>query len=170
MRKFLLERIERLPVRYTQDDRENLRLVVRRLQQAKLVQRVRFEHEGQTAVSPAETAKLLAALKTADTARLFKEKECRIVVVGYASLTGSLSSNVRISKFRAKAVRDLMRGAMGRNADLCGDYGPTDVVEPGALQENRAVEIYAGTMDLPEDLRRPAQHFVDDFNRRHGAR
>jgi outer membrane protein OmpA-like peptidoglycan-associated protein len=170
MRSFLLTRIENLPSRYTDEDRENLRLVVNGLQRARLIQRIVFEHDGQTALSAEESAKLKTALGVADNANLLKNPDCQILIVGYASKNGSLASNVRLSKERARAVDDLVKSVIGHHADLCGDYGPTDVVDQSAAQTNRAVEVYAGVLTLPPFLEGKAESFKQDFNRRHGVR
>ncbi len=169
LRKFLLERIEKLPSRYTQEDRENLRLVVGGLKQARLLCKVLFEKEGQVEISAAESAKLKTAMQAPENARLLKEAGCQVVVVGYASTTGSPAANIRYSKLRAKAVEEALRQTLGRNADLCGDYGPTDAADLSGSQLNRAVEVYAGAMDLPRYLWPKAESFKQDFNRRHGA-
>jgi hypothetical protein len=169
MRNFLLARIENLPSRYTDEDRENLRLVVNGLQRARLIERTVFERDGQTALSAEQSAKLKTALGLPDNAALLKDPNCQILIVGYASKTGSLASNVRLSKERARAVDDLVKSVIGHHADLCGDYGPTDVVDQGAAQTNRAVEVYAGILTLPPFLEGKAESFKQDFNRRHGV-
>ncbi|HEY3897606.1 MAG TPA: hypothetical protein VGM54_03280 [Chthoniobacter sp.] len=172
MRSFLLERIEHLPSRYTDTDRENLRMVVNGLKAARLIQRIEFEREGQREVSASEIAKLKAALQAPENAALLKTPDCQIVVVGYASKSGSLASNVRLSKERALTVDTFLRQELGRNADLCGDYGPTDIMSHGGDDggpTNRVVEIYAGIIDVPPYLRPKAESFKEDFNRRHGA-
>jgi outer membrane protein OmpA-like peptidoglycan-associated protein len=168
MRKFLLDRIENLPSRYTDADRENLRLVVNGLTQARLIQRVVFERDGQKEISAEALAKLKAALESPENKKLLGKSTCQIVIVGYASKKGSLASNVLISKLRAQAVDNALHSALGRDADLCGDYGPTNIVNQGSDDSNRVVEVYAGTLDLPAFLRPKAESFKQDFNRRHG--
>ena len=168
MRRFLLDRIENLPSRYTEKDRETLRDVVGTLQEARLIYRVVFERDGQTELSPDQSAKLKTALLSRDNATLIKDPNCQIVVVGYASRTGSMASNVRISKLRARSVNDFLKGIVGHNADLCGDYGPTDVVDQATDETNRAVEVYAGVLAPASDMQANAEQFKQDFNRRHG--
>ena len=168
LRRFLLDRIENLPKRYSDKERENLRTVVGTLRQARLIDRVVFEHEGQTEISPAQSAELKAALQTADNTALFKDPACQIVVVGYASKTGNPASNIKISKLRAYNVNRSLKETVGHNADLCGDYGPTNVVDQAADEKNRAVEVYAGTLEPSSDMQANAERFKRDFNREHG--
>jgi outer membrane protein OmpA-like peptidoglycan-associated protein/anti-anti-sigma regulatory factor len=170
MRQFLLERIEKLPSRYTDEDRENLRLVVNGLKEARMIQRVYFEADGQVTLSPDQLTQLKSRLEASENAALLKDPHCQILIVGFASKSGSPSANVRVSKKRARAVDEALSNAINRNADLCGDYGPTDVVNPDSDEKNRAVEVYAGTLDIPSALISRAEEFKEDFNRRHGVR
>ena len=75
---------------------------------------------------------------------------------------------MRLSRARAAGVNRLLRELIGRGADLCGDYGPTDIVSEDKLG-NQAVEVFAGTIDLPSILSDVADKFKDEFNRRHGG-
>ncbi len=170
MRNFFLNRIDQLPDRYTPTDRENLRMVVAGLTKAEKVFTVFFEKDGQVEVSTSQADAFKQALKKSSVAELLKNDGCQIIVVGYASKKGSVASNIRISKERAKSVDELLKKFTNRNADICGDYGPTDVVSTNKEEENRVVEVYAGTMTLPDFLKPKATDFKDDFNRRHGFR
>ena len=116
----------------------------------------------------AEDAELKAALQTVDNTALFKDPACQIVVVGYASKTGNPVSNVKISKLRASNVNRFLKGIVGHYADLCGDYGPTNVLDQSADEKNRAVEVYAGTLEPSSDMQANAEQFKRDFNREHG--
>ena len=168
MREFLLKRIEKLPSRYSDEEREDLRAAVNELRQSQLVARINFERPGQTKVSDEQAARLKAALASPEVQALLRDPSCQVAIVGYASKKGSLAGNVRISKQRAYNVNELFNGDQGRDADLCGDYGPTDVVDQSSEQANQVVEVYAGVMDLPADLRTKAARFRSDFNQRHG--
>lgn len=169
MRSFMLARIEKLDNRYTELDRERLRTVVEYLKESRLVMRVTFEKDGQVLISDAEKARLRGLLEEPGLAKLLKHDSCQLLVVGYASRSGSFASSVRASKKRAASVDKFLKELLGFSADLCGDYGPTDVIDQTSEANNRAVEIFAGILDLPPHLRPVADRFKEDFNRRHGV-
>lgn len=168
MRTFLLERIEKANDHFTELEKNQLRAMVGMLQEAKMIARVTFP-TGKTSLIEREKRILKEALSDADNLKLLEDADCEILVVGYASPSGSPAMNIRLSRQRASTVNDFLRSSLGRDADLCGDYGPTDIVSTEQLG-NQAVEIFAGKIALPEELESSAKKFKDDFNRRHGAR
>ena len=167
MRTFFLERIEKANNHFTDADKTLLRVIVGRLKEARLVTTVKFD-VNQTNISPSQTAALKKALREPDTARLLENADCQLLVVGYASKTGSYARNVKLSQQRSQRVNEVLRNEINRKADLCGDYGPTDLVSSSEAG-NRVVEIYAGTIEINKSEQIVADMFKKDFNRRHGG-
>jgi len=167
MRTFLMERIEKANNHFTDEDKSLLRVIVSRLQEARLVATVGFGNS-QTKPDSEDARELIEELNKPETKKLMQNPDCQVLVVGYASTTGSKSINLKLSRLRAKAVNDLLRGEIGRSADLCGDYGPTDIISTEE-SGNRAVEVYAGTINVGKAEQPLADMFKKDFNKRHGA-
>ena len=170
MRQFLLERINKLDSRFTVPEIATLLLMVKQLKEARLIKRTVFERDGQTELSKEEKDKLRQALKQEENNTLLQDPDCQIFIVGYASPSGSYAANVRLSKKRAKNVDQIVTEALGRKADLCGDYGPTEIVDKMELGGNRAVEIFAGKLNLTDAaMRVAAKKFKEDFAEKHGV-
>lgn len=167
MRTFLLERIEKANDHFSEAEKESLRQMVTLLTDATLIGRFTFD-TGKTVLSSREENRLRQAVRDVKNRELLDGSNCQILVVGYASPSGSKALNVRLSRERAAGVNRLLRELIGRGADLCGDYGPTDIVSEDKLG-NQAVEVFAGTIDLPSILSDVADKFKDEFNRRHGG-
>jgi outer membrane protein OmpA-like peptidoglycan-associated protein/ABC-type transporter Mla MlaB component len=168
MRTFLMERIEKANLHFTEKDNEMLRTIVSRLRRAVRVASVSFGHN-EHEMKPEQVKATQGALKNPAIAPLLSHPDCQLLVVGYASMTGSQASNIRLSQRRARSVNDVIQEVLGRSADLCGDYGPTDIVS-GEEGGNRVVEIYAGLIELTKVEEILADSFKQDFNRRHGGR
>lgn len=168
MRGFLLERIEKANNHFTEDEKNQLRLVVSMLKEARLLGKVHFKTNS-SEISSLEETKLLKSLKDPAAKKLLDDDDCQILVVGYADKTGKRSHNIKLSKLRAREVDLLLKKEIGRRADLSGDYGPTDVISDDSA-ENRVVEIYAGTIDISGLLEDVADKFKEDFNKHHGLR
>ncbi|HEV7403946.1 MAG TPA: putative Ig domain-containing protein [Chthoniobacteraceae bacterium] len=170
LRTFLLERIEKLPSKsYTPEQREQLRVMVNHLTEARLIHKVVFP-SGKSEVSKVEAKKIIDALNDPDNDALLKKPNCKVVIVGYASPEGRMADNVWVSKKRARAVEIVVKGKIKHNADFCGDYGPTDAADFKGDRNNRAAEIYAGIVDIPPDLQLTAEKFMRDLREQHGAR
>ena len=170
----LLSLIERAPtVHFTSKDKDNLRIVVEKLTEARRVAFVRFGN-GSSTISPQEKEKLQQDLEEEAAKELLGHHDCQVFIIGFASLSGSVSTNIRLSKQRAAAVnREMRRITRGKEADLCGDYGPTDVLDAvdGDLEAgNRAVAVYAGKLALNPLEKSQADEFKTYFNREHGTR
>lgn len=168
MRTFLMERIEKANSHFSDTDKEMLRTIVTRLKDAARVTTVSFGN-GQAKLKPEQVEEIKKSLASPEVAKLLSNPDCQLLVVGYASSSGSLSGNIRYSQQRARAVNEVLREALGRGADLCGDYGPTDLLstEEGG---NRAVEVYAGVIEISKVEQILADAFKNDFNKRHGGR
>ena len=167
MRTFFLERIEKANNHFTDADKTLLRTIVGRLKEARLVATVKFD-VNQTTISPTQKEALQKALHESDTAKLLENADCQLLVVGYASKTGSYARNVKLSQQRSQRVNEVLRNEINRKADLCGDYGPTDLIS-SVEAGNRVVEIYAGTIEINKSEQIVADMFKKDFNRRHGG-
>lgn len=167
MRTFLMERIEKANNHFTDSDKALLREIVGRLKEARLVKTVEFG-VNKTSLSSAEASELKEVLRKPKIAKLLDDKDCQILIVGYASTTGSHARNVKLSQQRAQAVNSLLQGEIKRSADLCGDYGPTDIISSKEAG-NRVVEIYIGTIEISKTEQVLADMFKKDFNRRHGG-
>lgn len=167
MRSFLLERIEKANEHFTEGEKESLRTMVSLLIDAKTIATVKFG-TGKTTLSERESRNLKSALKDDENRALLDDKDCQILVVGYASPSGPMALNVRLSRGRANSVNKQIREILGRGADLCGDYGPTDLLSENQM-ENQAVEVFAGKLRIPGPMKEIADRFKDDFNRRHGG-
>lgn len=168
MRNFLLERIEKVGSHFNDFQKGQLRLMVSRLKEARLVATVRFKINS-SAVSELEAGKLAKNLNDPDIKQLLEDEDCQLVVVGYADMSGSQAHNIKLSKMRARAVDLVISEEIGRRADMSGDYGPTDVISEDA-SENRVVEVYAGTIEMSGKLRETADQFKENFQRFHGLR
>lgn len=168
MRGFLLERIEKANSHFSDNEKNQLRLVVNSLQEVRLLGTIHFKANS-SEISRLEAGKLLKSIKEPAVSRLLDDEDCQIFIVGYADKSGKLSHNIRLSKLRAREVDLLLKKEIGRRADLCGDYGPTDLLSDDA-SENRAVEVYAGTIKISGILEDVADKFKEDFNKRHGLR
>lgn len=166
MRDMLLKRIDGMEGNFEQDfsrgDIEQLRKTIEKLKNAKLVGRVTFENSKAT-ISPELKDKVKALLLRDDNKQLLEHPQCYIVVVGYASSTGSMQANVTLSKKRAKALDAVIQEALGKRADLCGDFGPTDI--HGEELENRSAEIFAGLIEISPGEKVLADKFRYRFNR-----
>ncbi|MCA1964906.1 MAG: OmpA family protein, partial [Prosthecobacter sp.] len=169
MRTFLMERIEKANSHFSDADKEMLREIVTRLKNAARIATVSFDN-GQTRLKPQQVDELKQALATPDVAELLANPDCQVLVVGYASNTGSHAVNIRFSQQRAKAVNEVLKAVLGRGADLCGDYGPTDLLSPDDEAGNRVVEVYAGIIQITKVEQILADGFKNDFNKRHGGR
>lgn len=167
MRTFLMERIEKANNHFTDSDKALLREIVARLKEARLVKTVEFG-VNKTSLSSSESTELKQILRKPDIAKLLDDKDCQILIVGYASTTGSHARNVKLSQQRAKAVNAILQDEIKRSADLCGDYGPTDIISSKEAG-NRVVEIYIGTIEISKTEQVLADMFKKDFNRRHGG-
>lgn len=165
MRDFLLERIERAPASFTDGEKVSLRQIVGSLSRPKRIAGIRFKAELST-LEPSDQRILRALLNNSDNSRLLAEKDCQILVVGYARTP--TPAGTALSRQRAAAVDNLLRTSIGRGARLCGDYGPTDA-KTSAAGGDCDVEIYAGILKIPEFLRVTADRFCFSFNQRHGA-
>lgn len=168
MRTFLLERIEKANDHFTFEEKTKLRQMVGLLTDARMVARITFP-TGKMTLMEREKRNLKDALSDTGNRALLDDPGCQILVVGYASPSGSRSTNIRLSRGRANAVNSQLRSVLGRGADLCGDYGPTEIVSDEQLG-NQAVEIFAGKIELPDFLEEVADKFKEDFNERHGGR
>lgn len=168
MRTFLLERIEKANDHFTFEEKTKLRQMVGLLTDARMVARITFP-TGKMTLMEREKRNLKDALSDTGNRALLDDPGCQILVVGYASPSGSRSANIRLSRGRANAVNSQLRSVLGRGADLCGDYGPTEIVSDEQLG-NQAVEIFAGKIELPDFLEEVADKFKEDFNARHGGR
>ncbi len=168
MRTFLMERIEKANRHFTNKDKEMLRTIVSRLRRAVRVATVSFGHN-EHRLKPEQVHDIQAALQKPEVAELLSDADCQVLVVGYASMTGSQAINIRLSQWRARSVNEVIRQSLGRGADLCGDYGPTEILsdEEGG---NRVVEIYAGLILISKVEEILADSFKNDFNQRHGGR
>lgn len=168
MRTFLMERVEKANPHFTIKDKEMLRTIVSRLRRAARVATISFSHN-QHRLQPDQVKAIQGALKNPEVAQLLSNPDCQVLVVGYASMTGSPTLNIRLSQWRARSVNEVMRQVLGRGADLCGDYGATDILsdEEGG---NRVVEVYAGLIEISKVEEILADSFKQDFNRRHGGR
>lgn len=167
MRTFLMERIEKANNHFTDEDKALLRVIVGRLKEARLVATVEFGIN-KTSISSSQARDLKKTLQEPDIAKLLDSADCQLLVVGYASTSGSHALNLKLSQQRAQSVNDLLLGELKRRADLCGDYGPTDIISSKDAG-NRVVEIYAGTIDISKEEQAVADLFKKDFNRRHGG-
>lgn len=169
MRDMLLNLIDRAPAHFKEDEKDKLRLVVSKLTDARRVAIVYFDN-GSSSLTDSRRAELRRNLEEEATKALLQDHDCQVFVVGYASTTGSLATNIRLSKQRAAAVNQEIRKSRGQGAELCGDYGPTDALDNDEAG-NRAVAIYAGKLDLSNPLeRQQAEEFKNYFNREHGLR
>lgn len=168
MRIFLLERIEKANDHFSFTEKLQLRQMVELLTDARLVARVTFP-TGKITLLEREKRVLKEAMDNEANRKLLEDPDCQILVVGYASPTGPPALNIRLSRGRAATVNDMLRNVLGRGADLCGDYGPTDIVSEDQLG-NQAVEVFAGIIHLSSDLEAVADKFKEDFNARHGGR
>jgi outer membrane protein OmpA-like peptidoglycan-associated protein len=168
MRGFLLERIEKANSHFTDEEKTQLRMVVNTLKEARLIGTVRFKSNS-SEISRFEKEKLVDSLEEPVLKKLLEDEDCQILIVGYADKTGKLSHNIKLSKLRAREVDLLLKKQSGRRADLCGDYGPTDLISENAA-DNRVVEVYAGTIEISGLMETVADKFKEDFNKRHGLR
>lgn len=168
MRGFLLERIEKANSHFTDEEKAQLRMVVNTLKEARLIGTVHFKSNS-SEISRFEKEKLVENLEAPSLKKLLDDEDCQILVVGYADKSGKLSHNIKLSKLRAREVDLLLKKQTGRRADLCGDYGPTDLISENAA-DNRVVEVYAGTIEISGLLETVADKFKEDFNKRHGLR
>ena len=168
MRGFLLERIEKANSHFTDEEKTQLRMVVNTLKEARLIGTVHFKSNS-SEISRFEKEKLVESLEEPALKKLLEDEDCQILIVGYADKTGKLSHNIKLSKQRAREVDLLLKKQSGRRADLCGDYGPTDLISENAA-DNRVVEVYAGTIEISGLLENVADKFKEDFNKRHGLR
>ena len=178
MRDFFLARFRTLPSStYNEKERKDLRSLVRLLTEAHLVCRVQFG-SGKSDVSKQELQRIEKALQAPENAALVKEKmdshkkadgpRWQILVVGYASKSGNLNDNVHLSQDRAAAVNDVLKAILGDRADLCGEYGPTDVIDLQTAANNQAVEVYAAKLQIEPGMSYLVDMFKDNFNRHHG--
>jgi outer membrane protein OmpA-like peptidoglycan-associated protein len=168
MRGFLLERIEKANSHFSDEEKAQLRMVVNTLKEAHLIGTVHFKSNS-SEISRFEKEKLVNSLEEPALKKLLEDEDCQILIVGYADKTGKLSHNIKLSKLRAREVDLLLKKQTGRRADLCGDYGPTDLISENAA-DNRVVEVYAGTIEISGLLETVADKFKEDFNKRHGLR
>lgn len=167
MRTFLMERIEKANSHFTDADKALLRVIVGRLKEARLVATVEFGIN-KTSIASSQAQDLKKIFQEPDNAKLLDSADCQLLVVGYASTSGSHALNLKLSQQRARSVNDLLQGELKRRADLCGDYGPTDIISSKDAG-NRVVEIYAGTIEISKEEQAVADLFKKDFNRRHGG-
>lgn len=169
LRDMLMRRIDGMAGNFDEDfsDTEisQLKGAVQRLKAAKLVGRVTFNN-GESSISPALAEQVRELLLRDDNRELLERDDCYIVVVGYASTTGSRQTNIILSKKRARALDDIIFQTFDRKkrANLCGDYGPTDI-HGGDDGNNRTAEIFAGLIDMSPVERSLAEKFRDRFNR-----
>ncbi len=171
MRRFLLDRIDKLDSRrFSMGEIATLYAMVSFLKDSDVINVTLFE-ENSTQISDSEKRKLRSKLKDPEVEKLLNDRDCQIFVIGYASPTGPYAANVKLSKERAKRVDKVLFDVINRHADLCGDYGPTGIVNKDEVGGNRAVEVLAGKLYLPDPAMRDSiEKFKQNFIKNHGVR
>jgi outer membrane protein OmpA-like peptidoglycan-associated protein/anti-anti-sigma regulatory factor len=167
MRTFLMERIEKASSsRFSAFEKDKLRDIVKDLEQAQLIFTIDFK-VNKSDVADSKAEKFKEALREPAIAKILDNPDCQIVVVGYASSDGSQAYNEKLSKERAKNVNNVLRRQIGRDSDLCGYYGPTDIISK-ERSGNRVVEVYAGILKIKTG-KSIADDFINYFNKIYGA-
>ncbi len=168
MRTILMKRIELANDHFDATEKYILRDTVGKLKDARQLGIIEFE-SGSAKASPAQVAKIKDVLSRPSIKKLLAHEDCQILIVGYASKSGNHAYNIKLSRSRARHVNDFMRREIGRDADLCGDYGPTDIISDDSAG-NQIVEVYAGILEVDKANQDIADKFKNDFNKNHGGR
>ncbi|HEX2748282.1 MAG TPA: hypothetical protein VHM91_09820, partial [Verrucomicrobiales bacterium] len=165
MLEMLSDRIDKS--RFEESDKAQMRLAVNQVEAARKIATVKFGN-GEKSVSPEERDKLREALRNAPEVKGSERESMDFIVIGYASRSGTLASNIAISMARASSVEAVLKAPEFKiHPKFTGDYGATDVLGRGDEASNRVVEVYA--VLVKEETRKTFQRLVEYMRSRSGS-